>query len=467
MPSSPALMPRSREADREGCFLWRLHSLLPRSAGGFASARLVDRKTEALPWMSSKRFLDPSSRRCASTRAAKASAFRTGAASGVRSGLPSPGLGSEAPAFFASLSAEGAARLPCPRLASLRRRLRRFSEKAAITQAAVRMRFGLKATIASLLAVRADGVNNTERARGPRSAWYKDRRCLLSRQSISRGMEEAYRWRVEVLAHPMVPLLVAVDEDERLCRVSLGAEREAIERDAERRGALVEKRRGVASDAARQLSEYLEGKRRHFDLELETGGTEFERAAWRALCEIPFGETKSYGEQAALLDRPGAARAVGESERQEPHPHRRPLPPGDAERTVASPVSQAACPSSVGSWHTKAGSYPYFDGRSRISSKSDRQLDRRRGGIGGDSVLCVRAARCVADRSSLRRRNAAPDGAVDPPLLGAGELGRRSGRGGDRYQGIEIFRLFGARAHVVFLFWAWRSCASTARRWHR
>jgi len=48
-----------------------------------------------------------------------------------------------------------------------------------------------------------------------------------------------------------------------------------------------------------------------FDLSLDLRGSEFQRAVWRRLTEIPFGETTTYGRLAAELGRPGAARAVG------------------------------------------------------------------------------------------------------------------------------------------------------------
>jgi methylated-DNA-[protein]-cysteine S-methyltransferase len=64
---------------------------------------------------------------------------------------------------------------------------------------------------------------------------------------------------------------------------------------------------GVAS----QLHEYFAGSRRAFDLPLAPSGTEFQLACWRALAEIPYGETRSYGEQARHIGRPDRARAVG------------------------------------------------------------------------------------------------------------------------------------------------------------
>jgi methylated-DNA-[protein]-cysteine S-methyltransferase len=60
-----------------------------------------------------------------------------------------------------------------------------------------------------------------------------------------------------------------------------------------------------------QLAEYFEGNRRTFDLDLDPAGTDFQLRAWRVLRTIPYGQTISYGEQAAELGEPGAARAVG------------------------------------------------------------------------------------------------------------------------------------------------------------
>lgn len=60
-----------------------------------------------------------------------------------------------------------------------------------------------------------------------------------------------------------------------------------------------------------QLSEYFEGSRRVFHLPLAPQGTPFQLAVWGALREIPFGETRSYGELARQLGLPGGARAVG------------------------------------------------------------------------------------------------------------------------------------------------------------
>jgi methylated-DNA-[protein]-cysteine S-methyltransferase len=71
-------------------------------------------------------------------------------------------------------------------------------------------------------------------------------------------------------------------------------------------------------DTIDQLAEYFAGDRDSFDLPLEPEGTEFQRAVWNALGEIPFGETRSYGEIAVAVGRPKAARAVGMANNRNP-----------------------------------------------------------------------------------------------------------------------------------------------------
>lgn len=61
--------------------------------------------------------------------------------------------------------------------------------------------------------------------------------------------------------------------------------------------------------AREQVLEYFAGRRRVFDLPLAARGTEFQRRVWAALCGIPFGETRSYGDLARALN--SSARAVG------------------------------------------------------------------------------------------------------------------------------------------------------------
>jgi len=71
-------------------------------------------------------------------------------------------------------------------------------------------------------------------------------------------------------------------------------------------------------EAYLQLTEYLLGKRRDFDLPLEPKGTEFQQKVWWASCEIPYGETITYTELAQMADRPKAIRAAGAANGQNP-----------------------------------------------------------------------------------------------------------------------------------------------------
>jgi methylated-DNA-[protein]-cysteine S-methyltransferase len=70
--------------------------------------------------------------------------------------------------------------------------------------------------------------------------------------------------------------------------------------------------------ARRQLEEYFAGERTAFELPLRRTGTPFQRQVWSALDRIPYGETRTYGELAATVGRPRAARAVGAANGQNP-----------------------------------------------------------------------------------------------------------------------------------------------------
>lgn len=119
-------------------------------------------------------------------------------------------------------------------------------------------------------------------------------------------------WRVDRLAHPALPLVVAVDaSDDALVCVCLGARLRNMVEHAVRHGARLEVERRKVTDARAQLWEYLDGKRTTFDLRTRPLGTTFQRKAWGALCDIPFGETRSYAGQAKMVGVDGGARAVG------------------------------------------------------------------------------------------------------------------------------------------------------------
>ena len=71
-------------------------------------------------------------------------------------------------------------------------------------------------------------------------------------------------------------------------------------------------------EAVRELEEYFAGERRVFTVRLDLRGTPFELAVWRALLQVPFGQTVSYGELGRSVGKPGAARAVGGANHRNP-----------------------------------------------------------------------------------------------------------------------------------------------------
>ncbi len=72
------------------------------------------------------------------------------------------------------------------------------------------------------------------------------------------------------------------------------------------------------SSAATQLAEYFAGRRTTFDLPLTPRGNDFQQRVWALLLEIPYGETRSYGELARALGGPGLAQAVGSANGRNP-----------------------------------------------------------------------------------------------------------------------------------------------------
>jgi len=63
--------------------------------------------------------------------------------------------------------------------------------------------------------------------------------------------------------------------------------------------------------AHKQLEEYFSGKRKKFDLKLNVSGTDFQKKVWKALQDIPYGETRTYQDIALAVGKPQACRAVG------------------------------------------------------------------------------------------------------------------------------------------------------------
>jgi len=91
---------------------------------------------------------------------------------------------------------------------------------------------------------------------------------------------------------------------------------------AARFGAREERRDALALllQAEAELAEYFAGRRRAFSVPLCMHGTPFQKAVWQALIRIPYGETRSYGDIAAMIGRKNACRAVGMANNRNPLP---------------------------------------------------------------------------------------------------------------------------------------------------
>ncbi|MGL4623844.1 MAG: methylated-DNA--[protein]-cysteine S-methyltransferase [Culicoidibacterales bacterium] len=73
----------------------------------------------------------------------------------------------------------------------------------------------------------------------------------------------------------------------------------------------VERPTGLTQQAVQQLTAYFQGQRTVFTFAFTQPGTPFQQCVWQALTQIPYGETRSYGELAQMIQNPKAVRAVG------------------------------------------------------------------------------------------------------------------------------------------------------------
>jgi AraC family transcriptional regulator of adaptative response/methylated-DNA-[protein]-cysteine methyltransferase len=128
------------------------------------------------------------------------------------------------------------------------------------------------------------------------------------------ALDRAPLIEVTRLATPLGPILLGAAEDalvllEFVDRRQLAAQ---IRRIGRRLGAVFAPGTGpLIESAAEQLGSYFGGARRRFDLPIRLVGSDFERAVWNRLLEIPYGETRSYADVARSVGRPSAVRAVG------------------------------------------------------------------------------------------------------------------------------------------------------------
>ncbi len=118
---------------------------------------------------------------------------------------------------------------------------------------------------------------------------------------------------VETVPSPAGPLTFAVDDTGALrwVRSDHGNYRENDVEERAHEGFVLHDDRARTARAAKQFREYDAGVRHTFDLPIVLDGSPWQQSIWRLLQRIPFGETRTYAQLAAMIGRPAAARAVG------------------------------------------------------------------------------------------------------------------------------------------------------------
>lgn len=120
-------------------------------------------------------------------------------------------------------------------------------------------------------------------------------------------MENSYRFQSPI------GFLTICEQDNQLTRLYL---------DNQDRGILQSRNFEYHSDflheVYHQLNEYFAGKRKIFDLPVDSKGTAFQKAVWRELQKIPYGETRSYEDIAVAIGNKKAVRAIGQANGRNP-----------------------------------------------------------------------------------------------------------------------------------------------------
>jgi len=107
--------------------------------------------------------------------------------------------------------------------------------------------------------------------------------------------------------------ITAVADEDGLTQVILAGDDGSVLAEATEGGPIVDA-------AGVQLGEFFAGERMSFDVPLAPHGTEFQQTVWKALCEVPFGATATYGDIAKAIGQPTATRAVGAANGRNPIP---------------------------------------------------------------------------------------------------------------------------------------------------
>lgn len=110
-----------------------------------------------------------------------------------------------------------------------------------------------------------------------------------------------------------IGFLTICEQDNQLTRLYLN---HSYEEDLKNKG--FEHHSDFLYEVYHQLNEYFAGKRRNFELPVKGQGTAFQKAVWRELQEIPYGETRSYEDIAVAIGNKKAVRAIGQANGRNP-----------------------------------------------------------------------------------------------------------------------------------------------------
>ena len=111
--------------------------------------------------------------------------------------------------------------------------------------------------------------------------------------------------------------IILMGDDKGICRLHMVVEGDRRSMDLI---ADLECKDDFFNKAKEQILDFLEGKRRDFDLKLNLVGTDFQKKVWKALLEIPYGETRTYKDIATVIGNSNASRAVGMANNKNPLP---------------------------------------------------------------------------------------------------------------------------------------------------
>lgn len=122
--------------------------------------------------------------------------------------------------------------------------------------------------------------------------------------------------RYQKISSPIGPIYIVADA-KHLQAITFACNWESIQKKMKD---LECKSNAIIAQTEVQLQEYFAKERTAFDLPIAFSGTVFQKLSWQALLTIPYGETRSYAEQAQIIGKAKAVRAVGRANGQNPIP---------------------------------------------------------------------------------------------------------------------------------------------------